>query len=155
MTDMGFRVPYPDPGVAIPLLLELRDVVGRPDVAPAAAAFGLPLEPPSSTDGARRAGLVLAPTRELAMQMPRRLKTLRRARPASMLSCVRRLTVRPADRKGPKAAQVVVGTSRRVIDLTRRAQLTCRTCGSRARRSRPRCRAWALLRTSRRLRRVP
>ena len=69
VTDMGFRVPTPIQAAAIPPLLELRDVVGIAQTGTGkTAAFGLPLLAIVDADERDVQALVLAPTRELAMQ---------------------------------------------------------------------------------------
>ena len=69
ITDMGFRVPTPIQAAAIPPLLELRDVVGIAQTGTGkTAAFGLPLLAIVDADERDVQALVLAPTRELAMQ---------------------------------------------------------------------------------------
>ena len=119
VTDMGFRVPTPIQAAAIPPLLELRDVVGIAQTGTGkTAAFGLPLLAIVDADERDVQALVLAPTRELAMQSAQAIEDFA-ARTA-------RLDVVPVYGGSPygpqigalkRGAQVVVGTPGRVIDL--------------------------------------
>ena len=119
VTDMGFRVPTPIQAAAIPPLLELRDVVGIAQTGTGkTAAFGLPLLAIVDADERDVQALVLAPTRELAMQSAQAIEAFA-ARTA-------RLDVVPVYGGSPygtqigalkRGAQVVVGTPGRVIDL--------------------------------------
>lgn len=125
ITDMGFRVPTPIQAAAIPPLLELRDVVGIAQTGTGkTAAFGLPLLAIVDADERDVQALVLAPTRELAMQSAQAIEDFA-ARTA-------RLDVVPVYGGSPygpqigalkRGAQVVVGTPGRVIDLIEKGAL--------------------------------
>ena len=125
VTDMGFRVPTPIQAAAIPPLLELRDVVGIAQTGTGkTAAFGLPLLAIVDADERDVQALVLAPTRELAMQSAQAIEDFA-ARTA-------RLDVVPVYGGSPygpqigalkRGAQVVVGTPGRVIDLIEKGAL--------------------------------
>ena len=125
VTDMGFRVPTPIQAAAIPPLLELRDVVGIAQTGTGkTAAFGLPLLAIVDADERDVQALVLAPTRELAMQSAQAIEDFA-ARTA-------RLNVVPVYGGSPygpqigalkRGAQVVVGTPGRVIDLIEKGAL--------------------------------
>lgn len=125
VTDMGFRVPTPIQAAAIPPLLELRDVVGIAQTGTGkTAAFGLPLLAIVDADERDVQALVLAPTRELAMQSAQAIEDFA-ARTA-------RLGVVPVYGGSPygpqigalkRGAQVVVGTPGRVIDLIEKGAL--------------------------------
>ena len=125
VTDMGFCVPTPIQAAAIPSLLELRDVVGIAQTGTGkTAAFGLPLLAIVDADERDVQALVLAPTRELAMQSAQAIEDFA-ARTA-------RLDVVPVYGGSPygpqigalkRGAQVVVGTPGRVIDLIEKGAL--------------------------------
>ena len=119
VTDMGFVTPTAIQKEAIPVLLAGRDVVGVAQTGTGkTAAFGLPLlDAVDSRDGVVQA-LVLAPTRELALQSAEAI--------TDMASRSRGLDVVPVYGGAPYGpqigalkggAQVVVGTPGRVIDL--------------------------------------
>ncbi|WP_051125702.1 DEAD/DEAH box helicase [Schaalia vaccimaxillae] len=125
ITDMGFVTPTPIQAEAIPPLLELRDVVGIAQTGTGkTAAFGLPML--SIVDAEEKAvqALVLAPTRELAMQSAQAIE--------DFASRTRGLVVVPVYGGSPygpqigalkRGAQVVVGTPGRVIDLIEKGAL--------------------------------
>ena len=72
-TALGYEEPTPVQREAIPVLLAGRDVLGQAATGTGkTAAFALPMLQRIAEDGAERgrtSGLVLVPTRELAMQV--------------------------------------------------------------------------------------
>src|SRR5699024_1875874 len=123
--ELGFTTPSAIQAQAIPPLLEGRDVIGVAQTGTGkTAAFGLPLL--AAIDPARREvqALVLAPTRELAMQVADAI--------ASFATSIGGLDVvalyggspyGPQERALARGAQVVVGTPGRVMDHMRRTNL--------------------------------
>ena len=152
VTDMGFRVPTPIQAAAIPPLLELRDVVGIAQTGTGkTAAFGLPLLAIVDADERDVQALVLAPTRELAMQSAQAIEDFA-ARTA-------RLDVVPVYGGSPYGPQIgalkrgaQVASAPRVASSTssRRVPWTCRTCACWSSTRPTKCCGWALPRTSRR-----
>ena len=125
VTDMGFRVPTPIQAAAIPPLLELRDVVGIAQTGTGkTAAFGLPLLAIVDADERDVQALVLAPTRELAMQSAQAIEDF-----AARTARLDVVAVYGGSPYGPqigalrRGAQVVVGTPGRVIDLIEKGAL--------------------------------
>src|SRR5256714_13091497 len=81
LRQMGFEEPTPVPSRAVPLLLDGRDVVAQALTGTGkTAAFGIPMV--EKIDPARHVvqGVVLAPTRELAVQVAEHLALLGRYR---------------------------------------------------------------------------
>ncbi|ATG52266.1 ATP-dependent RNA helicase [Brachybacterium vulturis] len=123
--ELGFTTPSAIQAQAIPPLLEGRDVIGVAQTGTGkTAAFGLPLL--AAIDPSRREvqALVLAPTRELAMQVADAI--------ASFATSIGGLDVvalyggspyGPQERALARGAQVVVGTPGRVMDHMRRTNL--------------------------------
>ncbi len=123
--ELGFTTPSAIQAQAIPPLLEGRDVIGVAQTGTGkTAAFGLPLL--AAIDPALREvqALVLAPTRELAMQVADAI--------ASFATSIGGLDVvalyggspyGPQERALARGAQVVVGTPGRVMDHMRRTNL--------------------------------
>lgn len=119
VTSMGFATPTPIQAEAIPALLELRDVVGIAQTGTGkTAAFGLPMLAIVDAGEPGVQALVLAPTRELAMQSAQAIE--------DFAARTRGLVVVPVYGGSPygpqisalkRGAQVVVGTPGRVIDL--------------------------------------
>ncbi|WP_026430193.1 DEAD/DEAH box helicase [Schaalia georgiae] len=125
VTDMGFVAPTPIQAEAIPPLLDLRDVVGIAQTGTGkTAAFGLPLLAIADADEKAVQALVLAPTRELAMQSAAAIEDFA-ARTAELVV----VPVYGGSPYGPqigalkRGAQVVVGTPGRVIDLIEKGAL--------------------------------
>ena len=132
VTDAGYESPTPIQARAIPVLLAGRDLIGQAQTGTGkTAAYALPLiqqiDPSSSVTQA----LVLAPTRELAVQVAGQLHLL------SKTSGLRVAAVyggQPIDRQFralKMGAHVVVGTPGRILDHIRRGSLhlgTVRFC---------------------------
>lgn len=125
VADVGYETPSPIQAATIPALLEGRDVLGTAQTGTGkTAAFALPLL--SRLDLARSAPqvLVLAPTRELAMQVAEAFQTY-----AVHLPGLRVLPIYGGQAYGPqlaalrRGAQVIVGTPGRVIDHLERGTL--------------------------------
>jgi ATP-dependent RNA helicase DeaD len=125
---MGFVKPSPIQEKTIGLLMEGRDVIGQAKTGSGkTAAFGIPLLQTIEERDRSVQALVLAPTRELAVQITEEMKKI------GAFTHVRVTTIyggqpmniqRDALRRG---AQVVVGTPGRVIDLIKRGWLDLRS----------------------------
>ncbi len=122
---LGFTTPSAIQEQAIPALLAGRDVIGVAQTGTGkTAAFGLPLLAAVDPSDRRTQAVVMAPTRELAMQVADAI--------ASFAEQVQDLTVTavyggspygPQERALSKGSQVVVGTPGRVIDHLKRGNL--------------------------------
>jgi ATP-dependent RNA helicase DeaD len=122
--SMGFDQPTPIQREAIPTLLSGRDVLGRARTGSGkTAAFGLPMLERVKSGGRQVRGLVLAPTRELALQVTTALQDFAQKLP------VRLVTVYGGASYGPQLSalrdgvSVVVGTPGRVLDYLDRGAL--------------------------------
>lgn len=125
VTQMGFVTPTPIQAEAIPALLDLRDVVGIAQTGTGkTAAFGLPMLSIIDAHEGAVQGLVLAPTRELAMQSAQAIEDF-----AAETTGVSVVAVYGGSAYGPqigalkKGAQIVVGTPGRLIDLIEKGAL--------------------------------
>ncbi|WP_017178684.1 DEAD/DEAH box helicase [Actinomyces timonensis] len=119
VTDMGYEVPTPIQREAIPVLLDGRDVVGVAQTGTGkTAAFGLPLlDAVDARDGQVQA-LVLAPTRELALQSADAITDMAsRSRGLDVVAVYGGAPYGPQIGALKSGAQVVVGTPGRIIDL--------------------------------------
>lgn len=125
VADVGYETPSPIQAATIPALMQGRDVLGTAQTGTGkTAAFALPLL--SRLDLARTTPqvLVLAPTRELAIQVAEAFQTY-----AAHLPGFRVLPIYGGQAYGPqlaalrRGAQVVVGTPGRVIDHLDRGTL--------------------------------
>src|SRR5438094_448622 len=84
--EQGYETPTPIQARAIPLMLQGRDVIGQAQTGTGkTAAFGLPIVEKVDPDAKHVQALILAPTRELAVQVagelynfgrPKRLRAL-------------------------------------------------------------------------------
>ena len=74
--ELGFATPFPIQAQTIPLLLDGNDVVGQAHTGTGkTAAFGIPMLE-HITNGGGVQGLIIAPTRELAIQITNELKKI-------------------------------------------------------------------------------
>lgn len=122
--ELGYENPTPIQEGAIPALLEGRDVLGQAQTGTGkTAAFSLPLLERINFDLRQPQGLILAPTRELAVQVAE-----------AIIQYGRKLGIRVAAIYGgssyykqlkrlEEGVHVVVGTPGRVIDLIERGAL--------------------------------
>lgn len=126
VTDMGFESPTAIQAQAIPLLLENTDVVGVAQTGTGkTAAFGLPMLAHIDPEERNVQALVLAPTRELAMQGAEAIESFAaRSRNLSVVSVYGGSPYGPQLRALENGAQVVVGTPGRLMDLMERRALS-------------------------------
>lgn len=128
VADVGFESPTPIQARAIPILLSGKDLIGQAQTGTGkTAAFGLPLLQMSDAKRSDTQALVLAPTRELAVQVAGELHSLARH---TGLRVVPVYGGQPIDRQFralKMGAQVVVGTPGRVLDHIRRGSLNLKT----------------------------
>ncbi|MDP9805423.1 ATP-dependent RNA helicase DeaD [Trueperella bonasi] len=125
ITKMGYTTPTPIQTEAIPPLLDGRDVVGVAQTGTGkTAAFALPMITHVDPDLHQVQALVLAPTRELAVQGADAIDDF-----ASQTTGLRVVAVYGGSPYGPQigkirdGAQVVVGTPGRIMDLIDREAL--------------------------------
>ena len=125
LADVGYESPSPIQAATIPPLLEGRDVLGQAQTGTGkTAAFALPILARLDARSKKPQALVLAPTRELAIQVAEAFQTYAQHLPGfqvlpvyggqgygQQLSALRR------------GVQVVVGTPGRVIDHLERGTL--------------------------------
>lgn len=122
--DVGYESPSPIQSATIPAMLEGSDVVGLAQTGTGkTAAFAIPILSKIDTDSRATQALVLAPTRELALQV---------AEAFSRYGAHLRVNVLPVyggSSYGPqlaglkRGAQIVVGTPGRVIDHLEKGSL--------------------------------
>jgi ATP-dependent RNA helicase DeaD len=119
LTEVGYETPSPIQAATIPALLEGRDVIGQAQTGTGkTAAFALPvLSRIDLKAGNKPQALVLAPTRELAIQVAEAFQKY-----ATYLPGFQVLPIYGGQSYGPqlqglkRGAQVIVGTPGRVID---------------------------------------
>ena len=125
---LGYEEPTPIQALTIPLLLQGRDVLAQAQTGTGkTAAFAIPIV--ERVDAKRREvqALVLAPTRELAVQVAEATHALGRGREVSVLPVYGGQAYDRQLRGLRAGAQVVVGTPGRIMDHIRRGSLDLST----------------------------
>jgi ATP-dependent RNA helicase DeaD len=124
--ELGFTTPTAIQAEAIPALLAGRDITGVAQTGTGkTAAFGLPLLAAVDPELREVQAIVLAPTRELAMQVAEALESFARKMPGlEVVPVYGGSPYLPQQRALRGGAQVVVGTPGRVIDHLDRGSLT-------------------------------
>ncbi len=122
---MGYEEPTPIQAQAIPPMLEGKDVVGQARTGTGkTAAFGIPLIDAHRADRDGIPGLVLLPTRELALQVTEVLQDLAKGSRLDIVPVYGGAgfgkQLHDLERKGPK---IVVACPGRLLDLVERGAL--------------------------------
>jgi ATP-dependent RNA helicase DeaD len=125
LNDLGFQTPSPIQQQTIPWLLQGRDLIGQAQTGTGkTAAFALPILQRLVPNQYSPQALILAPTRELAIQVAEHFERL------STHSRNTRITVlcggqdyRPQLKALKDGAQIVVGTPGRILDHIERGTL--------------------------------
>lgn len=127
IAEMGFETPTPIQARAVPLLLEGHDLIGQAQTGTGkTAAFAVPLIQKMDASRPATQALVLAPTRELAVQVAEGIYELAKY---TGLRVVPIYGGQPIDRQLRalrNGAHIVVGTPGRVQDHLRRGSLSLR-----------------------------
>ena len=125
LDEVGYESPSPIQARTIPLLLEGRDVLGQAQTGTGkTAAFALPLLSRLDLDQKNPQVLVLAPTRELAIQVAEAFqKYASRMKGFHVLPVYGGQDYRGQIRALQRGVHVVVGTPGRVMDHMRRGTL--------------------------------
>ena len=125
VAEMGFETPTPIQAKAIPILISGRDLIGNAQTGTGkTAAFGLPLIQRIDPARMEPQALILAPTRELAVQVAGGIHDFAKN---SGIRVVPVYGGQPIDRQFRSlrnGAHVVVGTPGRVLDHLRRGSLS-------------------------------
>lgn len=127
LTALGYEEPTPIQREAIPPLLAAKDLIGLAATGTGkTAAFGLPLlhRVAEQTDRAKPSALVLAPTRELAVQVATALGKYGRPLGVSVLAVYGGTGFGDQVRELRRGIDVIVGTPGRVLDHIRRGTLS-------------------------------
>jgi ATP-dependent RNA helicase DeaD len=124
---MGITLPSPIQEQTIPWLYEGRDVVGQAQTGSGKTlAFGIPLVESWTPTAVGVQGLVLVPTRELAIQVASVLEAVSDRRMTITLLYGGRALV-GEKRALQKGAQIIVGTPGRTLDHLRQGNLSLRS----------------------------
>ncbi len=125
LDDLKFLIPSPVQQQTIPLMLQRKDLIGQAQTGTGkTAAFALPILQLLSPTVQGPQALILAPTRELAIQVAEHFESLSAHQPGT------RVTVlcggqdyRPQLTALKNGAQIVVGTPGRILDHIERGTL--------------------------------
>jgi len=125
ITSIGYETPSPIQAEMIPFVLEGRDVLGQAQTGTGkTAAFALPILSQIDTKIKTPQVLVLAPTRELAIQVAEAFqKYASKMKGFHVLPIYGGQDARGQIRQLERGVHVVVGTPGRVMDLIRRRSL--------------------------------
>src|ERR1041385_852368 len=125
ITSLGYEVPTPIQERTIPVLLDGRDLIGQAQTGTGkTAAFALPIL--QKIDAARHEtqALILAPTRELAVQVSEALHSYAHGTAGvTVMPVYGGAPIVPQLKRLDRGVQIVVGTPGRLIDVLGRGSL--------------------------------
>ncbi len=122
--ELGFTELFPIQAEAIPPLLEGRDVIGQAQTGTGkTAAFGVPMIERLDAKVGRVQGLVLAPTRELAVQVADHMSKFAKHAGFRVLAVYGGASIENQIHALDRGVHIVVGTPGRIIDLMKRGVL--------------------------------
>jgi ATP-dependent RNA helicase DeaD len=128
--QIGFEIPTPIQEKAIPVLLKgNRDFVGLAQTGTGkTAAFGLPLLELIDEESRHTQALILAPTRELGLQITSDLENFtEKFKPFNIVAVYGGSSISEQIRKVKRGAQIIVATPGRLIDLIDRKAINLST----------------------------
>ena len=128
VTAMGFKTPTPIQERAIGPLLKGRDVIGQAKTGSGKTlAFSVPLLQSIDFRNPRVQALVLAPTRELAVQITQEMRKIGAYTGVRVVTIYGGASIGGQREELRRGAHVVVGTTGRVIDHIKRRWLDLRS----------------------------
>lgn len=117
LNDMGFEEPTPIQEQTIPLLMDGKDVVGQAQTGTGkTAAFGIPLIEKLLDNNEAIQGLILAPTRELAIQVSEELNKLSQFTNVHALPIYGGQDIQRQIKALRRRPQIIVATPGRLMD---------------------------------------
>ena len=126
LSELGFEEPTPIQQKAIPVALDGADLIGQAQTGTGkTAAFGLPMLNKLDSRQSAIQGLVVAPTRELAIQVQEELYRLGKGQRARVYVVYGGSPIgKQIERIKRNQPQIIVGTPGRILDLMRRKALS-------------------------------
>ncbi|MGI6066300.1 MAG: DEAD/DEAH box helicase [Bacillota bacterium] len=119
--DMGFEEPTPIQEATIPLAIKGHDLIGQAQTGTGkTAAFGIPLIEKVDMEVELVQGLVITPTRELAIQVAEELNKIGRFKGVRSLPIYGGQDINRQIKSLKNRPQVIVGTPGRLMDHLRR-----------------------------------
>jgi ATP-dependent RNA helicase DeaD len=124
MDKIGFKHPTPIQERAIPVLKRGREFIGQARTGTGkTAAFGLPFLESYTPDAPHVQGLVLAPTRELAIQITEEMERYADGRDFRTVCIYGGASYEPQEKALKRGVHMVVGTPGRIMDHMERGNL--------------------------------
>jgi Superfamily II DNA and RNA helicases len=123
--DMGFEEATPIQSLAIPYVLDGKDVIGQAQTGTGkTAAFGIPTLERVDPDDKSLQAVILCPTRELAIQVAEELRKLSKyMKKLNVLPIYGGQPIERQIKSLKKGVQIIIGTPGRVMDHMRRGTL--------------------------------
>ncbi len=122
--SMGFETTTPIQELAIPPAIAGRDLIGQAQTGTGkTAAFGIPMIEKIGTGRGKIEGLVVTPTRELAVQVAEELNTIGQVKGIRALPIYGGQDINRQIRALKNRPQIIVGTPGRLMDHMRRKTL--------------------------------
>ena len=119
--EMGFEEATPIQEKVIPIVLEGKDVIGQAQTGTGkTAAFGIPLIELIDPEEQNIQGIVITPTRELAIQVAEELQKISKFKRVGVLAIYGGQEIDRQIRALKKKPQIIVGTPGRLQDHLRR-----------------------------------
>ena len=123
VTSQGIETPSPIQDQIIPLIAKGKDVIGLAETGSGkTAAFLLPLIQ-KTLSNKQEVTLILAPTRELAIQAEQEFRKFKGDFKMFATTCVGGTSIRPQIRALKRHNQFIIGTPGRVLDLIDRGEI--------------------------------
>lgn len=117
VSEMGFEEATPIQAKAIPVALQGRDMIGQAQTGTGkTAAFGIPLINKISASEDRIVALIMAPTRELAIQVAEEIEKLGRFKGLRSLAIYGGQDIGRQIRSLKRRPQIIIGTPGRLLD---------------------------------------
>jgi ATP-dependent RNA helicase DeaD len=124
LIELGYEKPSPIQSASIPILLQGKDLLGQAQTGTGkTAAFALPLLTNLNIKKRKPQILVLAPTRELAIQVAEAFQRYAREMDINVLPIYGGQSFSNQLKQLKRGAQIIVGTPGRVMDHIRRGTL--------------------------------
>ena len=119
--NMGFEETTPIQALAIPAAMTDKDIIGHAQTGTGkTAAFGIPLVEKLDSNSGNIGGLVIAPTRELAVQVAEEINRIGQFKGVRALPIYGGQDIKRQIRALKNKPQIIVGTPGRLMDHMRR-----------------------------------